>query len=62
MKKPGEDIISLHIPLPLLQKLDALVRQGLFRNRSEAVRFAILLLLKEYACLVEREKLVIPLR
>ena len=63
MKKEGEEIISLHIPLPLLRMLDALVKQGLFRNRSEAVRFAILLLLKEYLCLAERKSaMVTPLR
>jgi len=63
VEEEKEGIISLHIPLPLLRMLDALVKRGLFRSRSEAVRFAILLLLKEYMCLAEREKaMVVPLR
>ena len=61
--KPSEKIVSLHIPPRLLEQLDALVEKGLFKNRSEAVRYAILLLLRECAWLAARENLMmVPLR
>jgi Arc/MetJ-type ribon-helix-helix transcriptional regulator len=34
-------LISLHIPKQMLEELDELVRQGVFPNRSEAIRIAI---------------------
>jgi len=41
-------LISVHLPRPMLDELDELVRKGAFPSRSEAIRIAIRdLLLKE---------------
>ena len=40
-------LISLNMPKETIEGLDELVRQGLYPNRSEAIRFAIRDLLKE---------------
>ena len=38
--------ISLNVPEPYLDAIDDLVRAGFYPNRAEAVRFAILDLIK----------------
>ena len=38
-------VITLHVPEKMLRELDRLVEEGRFRNRSEAIRFAIAMLL-----------------
>lgn len=40
-------LISINMPKETIEGLDELVRQGLYPNRSEAIRFAIRDLLKE---------------
>jgi Arc/MetJ-type ribon-helix-helix transcriptional regulator len=54
-KKRG-DVISLHIPKRLIERVDELVERGLFTSRSEAFRFAIVLLLREAYKLAEERK------
>jgi len=34
-------LVSLHIPVQMLEELDTLVRSGAFPSRSEAIRVAI---------------------
>ncbi len=41
-------IVSLHIPSQLAEKLDRVVRKGGYTSKSEAIREAIRLLLREY--------------
>ncbi len=41
-------LISLHIPKPLLDIIDNLVRQGIYPSRSEAIRDAIRLLIQHF--------------
>jgi Arc/MetJ-type ribon-helix-helix transcriptional regulator len=41
-------LVSFHIPKPLLDIIDGLVRQGVYPNRSEAIRDAIRLLLEHF--------------
>ena len=38
---------SVKVPPALLREMDELVKRGLFRSRSELVRFAVLFLLME---------------
>lgn len=45
----GTQIVSFHIPKNLLKALDRLVEEGIFNNRSEAIRMAVLKLILEYA-------------
>jgi Arc/MetJ-type ribon-helix-helix transcriptional regulator len=40
-------VVTFRVPEEELKKLDRLVRKGLFRSRSEAIRFAIRKLLEE---------------
>jgi len=40
--------ISVHIPETYIRTLDSLVREGKFKNRSEAIRKAILNLIIKY--------------
>jgi len=40
--------ISVHIPEPYLRQLNELVKEGKFKNRSEAIRKAILNLIIKY--------------
>jgi len=43
-------LVSLHIPVQMLQELDSLVRTGVYPSRSEAIRVAIRdLILREKA-------------
>jgi len=43
-------LISVHIPVQMLQELDALVKTGAYPSRSEAIRIAIRdLILREKA-------------
>ncbi len=39
-------LISVHIPKQILKELDGLVKQGVFPSRSEAIRFAIIDLIR----------------
>jgi len=41
-------IVSFKAPLELVEKLDSLVEAGVFRNRSEALRYALVLLVTRY--------------
>jgi Arc/MetJ-type ribon-helix-helix transcriptional regulator len=41
-------ILSFKVPAQLVERLDELVREGLFRNRSEALRHALVLLINQY--------------
>ena len=36
-----KELISVHMDIWLLQKLDDLIRDGMFNNRAEAIRFLI---------------------
>ena len=47
-------IVSFKAPVELVEKLDDLVQSGVFRNRSEALRYALVLLVTRYAA--ERRK------
>jgi len=38
---------TIYMPGPLVSRLDELVKLGYFRNRTEAIRFAVLLLIAE---------------
>jgi Arc/MetJ-type ribon-helix-helix transcriptional regulator len=40
-KKERMILVSVHIPIQMLNDLDNLVTQGLFPSRSEAIRIAI---------------------
>jgi len=43
-------LVSLHIPVQMLQELDSLVKTGVYPSRSEAIRVAIRdLILREKA-------------
>ena len=42
-------IVSFKAPVELVEKLDDLVQSGVFRNRSEALRYALVLLVTRYA-------------
>lgn len=47
-KKDGNHmvLISVHVPKTILDTIDELVKKGLFPNRSEAIRMALLMLLE----------------
>ncbi len=47
-KREKMELISFHLPKPLLDIVDNLVRQGVYPSRSEAIRDAIRLLLENY--------------
>ena len=40
-------LISIHVPVQMLNEVDEIVKQGLFPNRSAFIRYAIEELLKE---------------
>jgi len=46
--KDGDNmvLISVHVPKRVLNTIDDLVKEGIFPNRSEAIRMALLLLLE----------------
>ena len=47
-EKRGETtIVSFHIPPKLLRSVDELVEKGVFNSRSEALRIAVVLLLRD---------------
>jgi metal-responsive CopG/Arc/MetJ family transcriptional regulator len=48
-------IVSFHIPTGLLHVLDRLVEKGMFHNRSEAIRFGVYLLVREFKMYIENE-------
>jgi hypothetical protein len=53
-RKPVEEhgrtiIVSFHIPPNLLKAVDDLVAKGIFNNRSEAFRTAIVLMLRDFS-------------
>lgn len=41
-------MISIHLPRPMIDAIDELVRRGLFPSRSEAIRAALRELLYKY--------------
>jgi antitoxin ParD1/3/4 len=43
-------LVTVHIPKPVLEALDELVRRGIVPNRSEAIRQAVSEYLAKYAC------------
>lgn len=47
-KREKMELISFHLPKPLFDIVDNLVRQGVYPSRSEAIRDAIRLLLEKY--------------
>lgn len=44
----GQALVSVHLPVQMLRDLDAAVKAGVFRCRSEAVRIAVKKLLESY--------------
>jgi Arc/MetJ-type ribon-helix-helix transcriptional regulator len=59
-KKERMILISVHIPIQMLDDLDNLVAQGLFPSRSEAIRIAIRdMLYKEQAKTKEEGELMV---
>ena len=45
----GQKIVTCHFPPNIIRKMNSLVEhRGDFANRSELIRFAVLLLLREY--------------
>lgn len=42
-------VVSFHIPPNLLKAVDDLVAKGIFNNRSEAFRTAIVLMLRDFS-------------
>ena len=55
-------VTSIHIPVRLLEEVDKLVERGLFASRSEAFRFAVVLLLREMHRLGEERQKEVGLR
>jgi Arc/MetJ-type ribon-helix-helix transcriptional regulator len=57
-KKEGPDmvLISLHMPKPVVEALDELVRLGVVPNRSEAIRQAVTEYIAKYMCTFTRLK------
>ncbi len=45
---PRQVLVTFKIPEMMLENIDLLVKKGVFRSRSEALRYAISLLLREY--------------
>lgn len=45
---PQTVIVSFKAPAELVERIDELVRMGLFRNRSEALRHALVILVSRY--------------
>jgi transcriptional regulator, CopG family len=59
-KKERMILVSVHIPIQMLDDLDNLVAQGLFPSRSEAIRIAIRdMLYKEQANTKEEGELMV---
>jgi Arc/MetJ-type ribon-helix-helix transcriptional regulator len=62
MKKRSA-IVALHIPIGLLRSVDELVKKGMFHSRSEAIRFGVYLLVREFKMYIENEnKMVVGYR
>jgi Arc/MetJ-type ribon-helix-helix transcriptional regulator len=45
---PQTVVVTFKVPVELVEKLDELVRIGIFKNRSEALRHALVMLLSKY--------------
>ncbi|WP_231656722.1 ribbon-helix-helix domain-containing protein [Pyrodictium delaneyi] len=45
---PQTVIVTFKAPAELVERLDELVRTGVFRNRSEALRHALVILINRY--------------
>ncbi|ABM80790.1 ribbon-helix-helix domain-containing protein [Hyperthermus butylicus] len=45
---PQTIVVTFKVPVELVEKLDELVRMGIFKNRSEALRHALVMLLNKY--------------
>ncbi len=48
---PKTVIITFKAPAELVERLDELVNAGFFRNRSEALRHALVMLINKYGVL-----------
>ena len=48
MKDEKMILVTLHVPKPLLDMIDDLVKRGVFLTRSEALREATRLLIEQY--------------
>lgn len=49
MTEEKDVVIHVRIPRGVIEKIDRLVKKGLFMNRSSFVRFAITVVAEEYA-------------
>jgi Arc/MetJ-type ribon-helix-helix transcriptional regulator len=49
-------LVSLHMPKPVVEALDELVRLGVVPNRSEAIRQAVTEYIARYLCAFSRLK------
>ena len=49
VKEPDEKmrLVTIHLPNPVIRRLKELVDEGLFPNQSEAIRYAIITMLRE---------------
>jgi len=54
-RKEPMELVSVHLPKPMLVALDNLVRRGIYPNRSEAIRDALAKLLASYKDVLKRE-------
>jgi len=49
-------LITVHIPEGLLERINKLIREGIYPNRSEFIRQAIIALLMEHGVLRPRKR------
>ncbi len=54
-KNEPMELVSVHLPKPMLVALDDMVRRGIYPNRSEAIRDALAKLLMNYRDVLKRE-------
>jgi len=54
-RKEAMELVSVHLPKPMLVALDDMVRRGIYPNRSEAIRDALAKLLASYKDVLKRE-------
>ncbi|CCC81693.1 ribbon-helix-helix domain-containing protein [Thermoproteus tenax] len=48
-------VVSVHLPEDYIEKMDALVKMGLFKSRSEIVEIALQELVSKYNVTIEDE-------
>jgi len=53
-KKEPMELVSVHLPLRMLDALDEMVRRGMYPNRSEAIRDALAKLLMNYKDVLQK--------